>query len=574
MHDRSLPVTLAAHLTAAAGLSLALMTPSPGRAQSAGNPVDQLPAPVVPTRPAVTAPTIDATPLPAQPAQSLAVTPQRFEIEGVKAMAFDDISALFKPLAGKPATVAILADTARQATALYQQRGYALSFVYIPQQDFKNGAVRVVAVEGFIDKVTIDGEPGGARSKLVEFAERIRADRPLTLAAFERYTQLMAQLPGVRVEAKALPPASTDGAGAMVLKVVREPYTVSASTDIRSSRLRAIVTGNLNDPVISGGRLSASTLLGARSDETFGSAAYSQMVGSDGLVLKAEVSLYKGDPDADRDVTSAFRRYTTYRRAELSAQYPLKLTRSESLYLSGGLYGVNNVDDYTNPSNGLMLSDQVKTRAVYVQASYNAAEPVQTQSLLLRLARGLEGLGASSGITTNAPGVNLVSRTRLDFTRLVAEGSQRNRWGQPAAGGGAWGTALSFGAQYSSDILPSSERVSFGGARFARAYAPGDASGDKGWGVGAEVNYSIPVAMAYVKQVQPYLLLETARVHSNAGPLAFSKPSSASLGLRITDSKYYALDVALSKPVGDASPFNPDRDLRASTMFSYSLGNK
>ena len=578
MHDRSLPVTLAARLTAAAGLSLALLTPTHSQAQSAGNPVDQLPAPVPPTRPAGPAgaapATIDATALPAQPTQSLPVTPLRFEIEGVKAMSFDDIAALFKPLAGKPSTVAILADTARQATALYQQRGYALSFVYIPQQDFRNGAVRVVAVEGFIDKVTIDGEPGGARAKLLEFAERIRADRPLTLAAFERYSQLMAQLPGVKVEARALPPPSTDGAGSMVLKVVREPYTVTASTDIRSSRLRAIVTGNLNDPIISGGRLSASTLLGARSDETFGSAAYSQMVGSDGLVLKAEISLYKGDPDADRDVTSAFRRYTTYRKAELSAQYPLKLTRSESLYLSGGIYGVNNTDDYNNPSNGVSLSDQVKTRAVYVQASYNQATPIQTQNLVLRLARGIDGLGASAAITTNLPIPAPLNRAKLDFTRVLMEGSQRNRWGKPVAGTGAWGTALSFSAQYSGDILPSSERVSYGGGRFARAYAPGDASGDKGFGIGAEVNYAIPVAMTYLKQLQPYLLLETARVYSNAGQLAFSKPSSASVGLRLTDNRFFSVDVALSKPVGEASPFNPDRDIRASTMLSYSLGNK
>ncbi|RZJ19151.1 MAG: ShlB/FhaC/HecB family hemolysin secretion/activation protein, partial [Haliea sp.] len=242
--------------------------------------------------------------------QAVPVTPLRFEIEGVKSIPFDAVAALFKPLAGQATTVARLADTARQATALYQQRGYALSFVYVPQQDFKDGTARIVAVEGFIDKVSIDGDAGGATSKLLELAERIRADRPLRLAVFERYTQLMAQLPGVKVQANAQPPASTDGAGAMVLKVVREPYTVSASTDIRSSRLRAVVTGNLNDPIASGSRLSASTLVGAIDGETFVAAAYSQMVGSDGLTLKAEVSLYKGDPDAHFDTPPPIRRYT------------------------------------------------------------------------------------------------------------------------------------------------------------------------------------------------------------------------------------------------------------------------
>ncbi|MDO9402614.1 MAG: POTRA domain-containing protein [Polaromonas sp.] len=565
MHDRSLPVALAVCLSAAAGLPSSL---SHAQGVAAGNPVDLLPAPVQLPQPAAPAATIDTQPAPAPTAQQVPVTPLRFEIEGVKSIPFEEVAALFAPFAGKPTTVAKLAETARQATALYQQRGYALSFVYVPQQDFRNGAARVVAVEGFIDKVSIDGDAGGAAPKLLALAERIRADRPLRLEVFERYTQLMAQLPGVKVQANAQPPASTDGAGAMVLKVVREPYTVSASTDIRSSRLRAVVTGNLNDPMASGSRLSASTLVGDIDNETFVSAAYTQMLGSDGLVLKAEMSLYKGDPDAHFDNPPPIRRYTTYKRAELSLQYPLKLTRSESLNLSGGVYGVNNVDDYSNPANGITLNDEVNSRAVFVQAAYNKAEPTQARTLVLRLARGIDGLGATSGITTNGPGPTPVNPARLDFTRVLLEGSQRNRWGK------TWGTAFSFSTQYSGDVLPSSERISFGGNRFGRAYASGEVSGDKGWGVGAEVNFAVPVGMKYLKQVQPYLLVEAARVSRNGLSLTFDSLQSASVGLRLTDSKYYSLDVALSKPVGDASPNNPSRDLRASTMLSYSLGQK
>ncbi len=563
MADRRLPVALAVCL--AAGL------PSPfATAQTAaGNPIDSLPTPRLRESPQREADAQILTPTtPEPPQQSLGITPLRFEIEGVHAISFDEVAALFAPLAGKPTDVATLTGLARRVTALYRQRGYALSFAYVPAQPFSDGVVRIVAVEGYVESVTIDGDAGGAEAKIREIAERIRQERPLRLATFERYTQLLAMLPGVQVEARAMPPTETSGAGSMVLKVMHQPYLVSVATDIRSSRPRAVVTGVLNDPLLSGGRLSASTLLGALRDEEYTAASYSQAVGSDGLTLKAEVSLYKGDPDARLDTPPAIQRYTTYHRAELSAQYPLKLTRSESLFLSGGVYGVNNVDDYSNPVNGAWLADEIRVRAVYAQAGYNTAEPDQSRSLTLRLTQGLTGLGATAEMRASFPGPLPVNPARLDFARLLVEGSQRNRWGK------TWGTAMTFAAQYSPHILPSSERISFGSTRFARGYNAGEAAGDSGWGVGLELNRSFAIDTAYLKEVQPYVLLEHARVRSNAGLLALAKLSSASLGVRLSDGRYYTVDLALSKPVGDPSPDNLARDLRLSAMVSYSLGRR
>lgn len=564
LNGRRLPVALAA-FAIAAGLPLPFATAQ----TAAGNPIDTLPTtrlPDIAPKEADAQILAPAAPEPTQ--QSRPVTPQRFEIEGVHAIPFDEVAALFTPLAGKPTDVATLAGLARQVTALYQQRGYALSFGYIPAQSFKDGVVRVVAVEGFVETVTIEGDAGGAEPKLREIAERIREERPLRLATFERYTQLLAMLPGVKVEARAMPPTQTSGAGAMVLKVERQPYLVSLATDIRGSRPRAVVTGMVHDPLASGSRLSASTLIGALKDEEYFAAAYSQVVGGDGLTLKAEVSLYKGDPDAQLNTPPAIRRYTTYQRAELSAQYPLRLTRSESLFLSGGVYGVNNVDDYSNPANGARLSDDIQVRALYAQASYNAAEQDRSRNLTLRLAHGLNALGASAEMRANFPGPLPPNPARLDFTRVLVEGSQRNRWGKN------WGTAVSFAAQYSPHILPASERISFGSTRFARGYAAGEAAGDKGWGLGLELNRSFALETAYLKEVQPYILLEHARVRSNAGTLALSKLTSASLGVRLSDKRYYSVDLALSKPAGDPSPDNPSRDLRLSAMVSYSLGKR
>ena len=551
---------------AAAGL-LSFVNLASAQAGAGGNPVDNLPTPQ--RAPAGNEPAgrILTAPQPSQPVVSRAVTPQRFDIEGVNAIPFDDVANLFKPLVNQPGTVAQLTELAKQCTALYQQHGFALSFCYVPQQEFAGGVVRVIAVEGHVETVKIEGDAGPAEARIRELAERIRADRPLTLAAFDRYTQLMSQLPGVQVQASATPPAATDGAGSMLLKVDRRPYGVSVGTDFRSSSPRAVLTGTVNDPIVAGGALSASTLVGTGNDERFYAGAYTQAVGTEGLTLKGELSMFKGDPDASRNITPAIRRYNNYRRAELSASYPLLLKRSESLLLSGGLYATNNTDDYTNPLNGARLRDDVEVRAVYAQAAYAASTPTQARALSLRLVQGLNGLGAEATRRANFTNAPLVNDARIDFTRVVLEGSQRNTWGE----GGAWGTGISFATQYSPHNLPSTERISFGSTRFGRAYQAGEIAGDKGWGLGLELNRTFGLGMDYIKQVQPYVLLETAHTSLQSGTAAISKLTSASLGFRLTDNNYYRIDLAASKPLGDASPYNPSRDLRFSALLTYSF---
>ena len=564
--NRHSPVLLAACFAAASFSFSSAQAQSPS---ASGNPINTLPTfqPLEEPSDKANVRILD-TPLPTQPRLARNVTPQRFAIEGVKSIPFAKVAALFAPLAKQPTTVAKLADLARQVTDMYKENGYALSFAYVPEQDFKDGTVRVIAVEGFVDTVKIEGDAGPAAARIREIAQLIQQNRPLQLANFERYTQLMGQLPGLTVEALATPPAQTNGAGSMLVKVARKPYELSLGADIRSSRPRAVLTGIVNDPLMAGSRLSATTLLGSPKGEFFGSLAYSQVIGNEGLTLKSETTAYRGDPDAHLNSPPPIRRYTDYLRSELSASYPVILKRGKSLYLSSGIYGVNNTDTYTTPTQ--TLTDQVNVRAVYAQAAYSIHTDVRARNLSLRLAQGMDALGASaSRIRTSSIGSSTasVNPASLDFTRVLLDATQRNVWGQ------GWGTAMAFTTQYSPDILPNSEKMSFGSTRFARGYNAGDASGDSGWGIGLEGNRSFPVKLPYVTHIEPYVLLESARVYNHIGQAQLSKLSSASLGARLSNGKYYRIDLAVSKPIGDAPSTNPERKLRMSLLASYSLGN-
>ncbi|VTY38925.1 Hemolysin transporter protein ShlB [Xylophilus ampelinus] len=540
------------------------------QAQPAGNPLDQLPLPA--SQAPVPAPKAQVevqTPAQAAGRMGQTVSPSRFDIEGVTALPFAEVAAFFAPLAGQPVPVARLVQAAREATALYKEHGHPLAFVYVPEQSFEGGVVRVVAVEGYIADIRIEGDAGPSAARLRAMAEALRRERPLRQATFERATQLMARLPGLTVTATAALPGTTDGATTLVLAVKRRPYDVSLGADLRQPTPRAVLTGVINDPFIAGGQLSASTLLGNPRNEALLTTSYTQLVGADGLALKAAYSHYRGYPDETMDRGSRIERRNTNRRAELSASYPLLLGAQRSLTLSGGFYAVNNLDDYHVTLSGTRLEDDTRVRALFAQLSYLEATPTRSRSASVLLAQGLRGLGATAEQRSNVAGVAGTNPAKLDFTRVALELSQRNRFANQ------WGTAVSFGAQYSPNTLASSERISFGNQRFGRGYAAGDAAGDSGWGLGLEVNRLFKrEGGEWLKQIEPYLLVEAAQVSLKQGQPSPRKLRSVALGARFTDGKHYNLDVAIAKPTGDASAANPLRRARLTVLLSYNLGDR
>lgn len=534
-----------------------------------GNPLDQLPTTApVPALP-VPAPQVSARPPPgagdSESKLERRITPVRFDIQGVDALPFETVAALFAPVVGQPSTVAQLVAIAGRATTLYKNAGHPLSFVYLPDQAFDGGVVRVIAVEGHIGSVRVEGDAGPAEARLREIAARLVGEKPMRQATFDRVTQLLLRLPGVTVEASASMPATTDGATVLVLKTTRQPYNVSLGADFRQPTSRAVLGATLNDPFVAGGQLSASTLLGDFQREKLLNVGYTQLVGVDGLQIKAQGTAYRGYPDRKLDEGSALERFNTNRRVELSAGYPLLLDARRSLTLNGGLYGVDNVDEYRVPATGAALTDDTRVRALFAQLSYLEVQADRSRSASVLAAQGLDVAGASATTRSNVPGLGGPGTARLDFSRIAFEASQRDRYA------GQWGTGVSFGAQYSPHSLAASERISFGGPRFGRGYAAGDAAGDSGWGVGAEINRMFRLDTRWLRQIEPYVLVEHARVSTDIGrPLPRSLRSVA-IGVRLSDTRHYSLDLAIAKPTGDAAIGNPDRKTRISLLLSYQL---
>ncbi len=549
-------------LRLALATAVALAHPALSWAQSSptqGNPIDTLPK-VDTSRPPQQKIQVEVQrPNPAlDNLLATHLTPTKFQIEGVKTLPFPEIAAYFAPLAGHDITVAQLLQAANEVTKLYADRGYPLSFAFVPAQTFEGGVVRVTVVEGYVARMRVEGTPGPLEGRLREISQRLMDEKPLRRETFERVTGVLAQQPGVQITATVQPPTTTDGASELVLNVKRQPYTIGTGIEYRKPGVRAVITGTLNSVTPLGEQITVSTLQPRGSDhETFYSATWAQPIGTDGLLAKLSWSHYRGMPEnlPLEQLGYQSRYLTDTQRLGLSLSYPVLLSNTRSLTITGTFYGNDDKQRYSPQNTAIPQTElDAKVRVAGAEALYTEAKPGETRRASLGIYQGISGLGASKSINNNVD---------LGFlrTRMTASEAHDLPFG--------FGVVVSGAAQYSGAVLPSSEQISFGGRFFGLAYPAGEVAGDRGWGASVEINRAFAVSMDYLKTVQPYVLYDTAKVYSNAGTLVHDQLGSIALGVRFSDRKYYTLDLAIARPVGDKPINSNSRALRLNAAYTY-----
>ncbi|RQQ17068.1 ShlB/FhaC/HecB family hemolysin secretion/activation protein [Burkholderia stagnalis] len=548
-------------VTAAAGATQA-------QTRVAGNPLDALPQINAPKKgPNVTVQVAPKAPQ-LQELLSRHLTPTTFQVEGVKSVPFEEISRRFTPLVGKDITIGELIETANGVTKLYQERGYALSFAFIPAQTFDSGVVRVTVVEGYVSDVKVTGKPGAMESKIRAIAAHITADRPLRRATFERYVNTFGLLPGVSVKANVPPPQTTDGATTLELNVERKAFNISSGIDFNHPGVQGLITATENGLTSFGEQLSISALVPPGRDKvTYVAFSGAVPVGSSGLVTRLDASTYRGKPTDNPGLPSYVERTVKNEKLGLSASYPLLLNNQRSLLGTVSGYASHNEDRYQNQITGATLENRSQVRVLQMQLDYTSVGPKQVRKLSVNVAKGFDILGASKSqdITVGNATTSLPSPISLTFVRTGATYTQTNEWPFRI------GTSVSLTGQYSPDSLPTSEQISFGAQRYALGYQPGETSGDSGWGMSLEVNRAFSPGWTYLKTITPYVAYDMARVYLHAGTPQPNRLSSVGIGVRLSDSRYYNLDLSVAKPVGDAPVESASRSPRINAAFSYQL---
>ncbi len=540
--------------------------PASGGNPAAGNPLDALPQINAPQRaPNVTVQVEQQTP---QLQQLLAthITPATFKVEGVKSIPFDEVVKKFAPLANHDITIGQLIETANEVTKLYQERGYALSFAFVPAQDFAGGVVRITVVEGYVKDVKVTGKPGKLEDKMRSIAAHIVEDRPLRTATFQRYINVLGLLPGLKVKANVAPPTNTDGATTLELDATQKPYDVSTGIDFNHPGVQGLLTLTENGLTPFGEQLSVSALLPKGRDNVTYLAAHAAVpIASDGLIAKVDASHYRGNPTDNPGLPGYVERTVISDKITGALSYPLLLSNTRSVVGTVSAYATHDEDRYHNTLNGLQYGLKSQVRVVQLQADYTDVQTGQVRKASIAVAKAFNVLGASKSADTNIPGLTLQNPASLNFVRTNASFSQTNDWPM------GFGTAVAVIGQYSPVSLPTSEQISFGAQRFAAGYEPGEASGDSGWAYSLELNRPLKIGKVWLQTLTPYVSFDMARVYLHAGTPSPSRLSSASIGFRLSDGRYYSVDLSVAKALADAPVESASRSPRFNATFSYQL---
>lgn len=524
-----------------------------------GDPQQTLP-PLQPPRPVQ--PTLQTPAPPEQTAVDTVldqqVVPRYFDVTGVTAIAFEDVVRVLEPLAGQPITVRALAERVNAITALYQERGYAISFALLQNQSFADGLVRVTVVEGYVNQIRIDGDAGTAEPRLLALAEHIENERPLRRATLERYLNLMRNIPGLTVRPDMALPQRADGTTELVLNVTRRAFSVEGGLADLGLGYQGIVTVGANSLTPLGERVQVSATIPVGSaDVEYYRGAVDLPLNSDGLSLRVDAYKYRSSPDDAFLASQDIRRDVRNERAAAIVSYPLILENQRALTLSGGFYATRSVDRYSRIDGRASSTFHTDLRALQAGVRYATSSATQARSVELNVHQGLDSLGARQGATSNHD---------LDFTRLTATATQTFALGQRTA------LSLSAAGQYSDNNLANSERVSFGAWRFGLGYPAGEIAGDSGWGAAVETSYLFPVNTPWLASIRPYARVDTARVYEN-NPQVISlaedrRLASVGLGVRLSDQRFYTLDLNVAKPVGDRPLNDSSRGLRFNANYS------
>ncbi len=179
------------------------------------------------------------------------------------------------------------------------------------------------------------------------------------------------------------------------------------------------------------------------------------------------------------------------------------------------------------------------------------------------MSRGFTGMGARKEIESNF-GYAAEPDVALDFTRLNLQA--RQSFALPAR----FGLVLAAAGQYSGDRLPTSEQVSYGRWRYAMGYPQGEQRATRAWAPRSSSTGASPPAGAICRPCSPTSWPTTRALVQQRRPAAPQRPpySSVSLGLRVTDDKYYLFDFNVARPVADLPTGDDRRGLQFSANYS------
>ncbi len=464
-----------------------------------------------------------------------------FQLEGSTVYRQDDLQPVFAPYLGRKVTQAELLVLAEELTERYRRDGYLLSEVVVPEQTVSNGVVRLVATEGYVAEVRIQGGGDIPLTAFEPFIQAIRQERPASANVLERNLFLMNDLGGISVSSALEPIAGQPGAHALVVAVARNRFGGAVAADNRGSRSagpwRAYfdlfatgLTGNFDETAF------RAVTTGNR-ELNYLALSHDEPIGSSGA--RVGLSLNGSDSRAsDPGFNSSLE--TQSRGMAISASYPLYRTQDANIYLRGAYTAHNGKTDVP----GFPVTRD-RIRALRLAMTLDSVDTLGGVNLLeVEFSKGLRGMGASSNddaTRSRENGRNDFFKTTIYAARLQ---SIAERWSLLAAING----------QIAANSLLVPEQFAFGGDQFGRGYNAAELVGDSGLALKLELRLSggKPEALPGPYTVYGFYDIGKAWIRSprqDLGEVSSRSASSAGLGVRMNVGSSVGAFVEVAQPL-------------------------
>ncbi len=358
------------------------------------------------------------------------LTPSKIQIEGVKALPFDDIARRFTPIGrARDDDRPVDRDRQRHHPALPAARLCALVRLR-SAQDFADGVVKVTVVEGFVAKVQISGDAGNDEGQDPRDRRAYRG-RPAAAAPYLRALHQCAR-PAAGREDRRERAAADDHRRRHRARsqVERKRFDFNMGLDLnhpgrpgagdraRERRARARRATQRLGPVSPRGATTSST---TRPISPRRSA-------SDGLTGKLNASHYQGEPTDNPGLAGKHRAARHAGQVRRRPRLPVPAVEPAKLVGTLNAYGTHDEDRYTNTITGALVGLKSNVRVLQPQVDYADSRDGMSRKASFFVSKAFDILGASKSGFTNVPGVTQQSSVDIDFFKVGGSVTQSNTW--------------------------------------------------------------------------------------------------------------------------------------------------
>jgi len=410
-------------------------------------------------------------------------------IEGNSVFDQAQVNKSFEKHIGKTTTLSDINEDVADLEERYRKEGYFLTKVYVPPQTIENGILKIAVIEGYINKVNVEGGSEAMQARVKEVSQKIVDKKPLDLHSIESILLVLNAFPGYEVTS-VLRQGSEPNSSELFVNVRELPdsYIGSINNNAgystgpwgislnglnnhifgRDNQLTYGYNGSLGDSLDDYKRLMSFT------------AKYAEPIGNSGLV--GSVSILKSQSNPKASLTP-LNLQTDGQTIGLRLAYPLYKSRGNSLSLESGLA----FNRTTTTTNSAPLTFDKSTVFDVNLAWINNRAFSGVNVMNFGISKGVPG---GNSLEQGDPTASTVG-FNPQFSKLTFN------WLRIQQIAPSWSASLYMNGQYTNDNLLVGDTIVFGGIPVGRGYDNGSISGDKGLGSSIEIRKDLNINLPY-----------------------------------------------------------------------------